>query len=170
MPPKGAGSWPLAGGRNGTAACTKEENPNFQLWGAVRLFCLLPPKRKGIATSTNQVELLKITGFFSPRQYPFLLLLPQGWWMHSSWPCALGNLFILNVFTYLLLMYLQWLPTCQKDTGKMAVKGGKWKVKACKQEWWCVFSTLRVWGGIEFKIGLDWLCLFWVLMLILTLW
>lgn len=71
MPPKGAGSWPLAGGRNSTAACTKEENPNFQLWGAVRLFCLLPPKRKGIATSTNQVELLKITGFLSPRQYPF---------------------------------------------------------------------------------------------------
>jgi hypothetical protein len=35
MSPKGAGSWPLAGGRKSTAVRTKGANPDSQLLGAV---------------------------------------------------------------------------------------------------------------------------------------
>lgn len=56
MPSKGAGSWPLAGGRNSTAACTKGENPNFQLWGAVWLFCPQSLERERTSPSTNQLS------------------------------------------------------------------------------------------------------------------
>lgn len=144
MPPKGAGSWPLAGGRNSTAACTKGENPNFQLWGAVWLFCPQSLERERTAPSTNRVERLEIRGCFSLQQFPLLLLLPQGQQIHSSRPCPLGSLFILSVFTHLLLMCLQWLPTCQEGTGRMVRKGREMGGQSCKNRGrWYVSCTWR---------------------------
>lgn len=134
MPPKGAGSWPLAGGRNSTSACTKGGNPNLQLWGAMWLFCLLPPEREGIATSANQVELLKIIDFFSPQQNPFFALVASRLTDTLLLTCPLGSLFILSVFTHLLLMCLQWLPTCLKGIGRMVRKGRKMEIQGLKKQ------------------------------------
>lgn len=53
MAPRGAGSWPLGGGRNGTAACTKRETLNFQFSREVQIFWPQPPQRGATATATK---------------------------------------------------------------------------------------------------------------------
>lgn len=158
MPPKGAGSWPLAGGRNSTAACTKGENPNFQLWRAMWLFCPLSSQREGTATSTNQAELLKTMGCFSsPQQLPFLLPSPHSWPRHSFWPNPLGTLLILSVFPHLLLICLQWLLACQEGTDRRSRKGRKVEGQGLQKEGQ-VMSIFRFWGpGEELKLNLTWI-------------
>lgn len=70
MPPKGAGSWPLAGGRNSTTAHPEGENPNYQLPGTGQLFCPLPLDREETTTFSSQDGPLEATAVLSPQRLP----------------------------------------------------------------------------------------------------
>lgn len=102
-------SWQLALGRWQKQHCSLHKRRKRELSALGSSVIILPTisRKRRTTPSTNRAECLETRGCFSLQQFPLSLLLPQGWQIHSSRPRPLGSLFILSVFTHLLLMCLQ---------------------------------------------------------------